>query len=209
MFPDELTLQTPVTKAAPPALSLSIPFPLLQFPLPYHPPPPPSPALKMSDRQGGSGQAPTRPPRPAAPTHPFLRRLHDHAPNSTQLLGFTALVVSGGILLLLTGLTITAAVLGLIFFTPLLVLSSPIWLPIGAVLFVAIAGFLSVCGFAVTVVAALSWMYRYFRGFHPPGSDRVDYARSRIADTASHVKDYAREYGGYLHSKVKDAAPGA
>ncbi|KHN05978.1 hypothetical protein glysoja_046115 [Glycine soja] len=52
-------------------------------------------------------------------------------------------------------------------------------------------------------------MYRYFRGLHPPGSDRVDYARSRIYDTASHVKDYARDYRGYLQSKVKDAAPGA
>ncbi|KAJ6976355.1 hypothetical protein NC653_028468 [Populus alba x Populus x berolinensis] len=41
------------------------------------------------------------------------------------------------------------------------------------------------------------------------GSDQVDYARNRIYDTASHVKDYAREYGGYLQSKVKDAAPGA
>ncbi|KAK9105594.1 hypothetical protein Scep_022438 [Stephania cephalantha] len=47
------------------------------------------------------------------------------------------------------------------------------------------------------------------RGWRPPGSDRVDYARSRIADTASHVKDYAREYGGYLQSRVKDAAPSA
>lgn len=61
----------------------------------------------------------------------------------------------------------------------------------------------------MAVVAAVSWIYRYFRGFHPPGSDRFDYARTRIADTAGHVKDYAREYGGYLHSKVKDAAPSA
>ena len=52
-------------------------------------------------------------------------------------------------------------------------------------------------------------MYRYFRGMHPPGSDQVDYARSRIYDTASHVKDYASQYGGYLQIKVKDAAPGA
>ena len=59
------------------------------------------------------------------------------------------------------------------------------------------------------LVAGLSWMYRYLRGQNPPGSGRIDYARSRIYDTASHVKDYAREYGGYLQNKVKDAAPGA
>ncbi|KAF8389808.1 hypothetical protein HHK36_024327 [Tetracentron sinense] len=106
-------------------------------------------------------------------------------------------------------LTLTATVLSLIFFTPLIILSSPIWVPAGTVLFIAIAGFLSMSGFGVAVLAGMSWMYKYFRGWHPPGSDRVDYARTRIADTASHVKDYAREYGGYLHSKVKDAAPGA
>ncbi|KAJ8772187.1 hypothetical protein K2173_027364 [Erythroxylum novogranatense] len=140
---------------------------------------------------------------------PFLQKLQAHAPNSTQLIGILTFLISGSILLALTGVTVTVAVLGLIFFTPLIIVSSPIWFPIGAVLFVVTAGFLSFCGLGLAVVGGLSWMYRYFRGMHPPGSDRVDYARSRIYDTASHVKDYAREYGGYLQSKVKDAAPGA
>ncbi|KAF3969139.1 hypothetical protein CMV_007030 [Castanea mollissima] len=115
----------------------------------------------------------------------------------------------GSILLLLTGLTVTATVLCIIFFTPLILFTSPIWFPIGAFLFVVTAGFMSLCGFGVALVAGLSWIYRYFRGMHPPGSDRFDYARSRIYDTASHVKDYATQYGGYLQSKEKDAAPGA
>ncbi|KAF8407868.1 hypothetical protein HHK36_007006 [Tetracentron sinense] len=160
----------------------------------------------MADRQPGQGQRTTR---PSDGSGTFLQRLHAHAPNSSQLIGILTLVISGGILLLLTGLTLTATVMGLIFFTPLILLTSPIWVPVATVLFVAIAGFLSMCGFGVAVLAGLSWMYKYFRGWHPPGSDRVDYARSRIADTASHVKDYAREYGEYLQSKVKDAAPGA
>ncbi|WOH03432.1 hypothetical protein DCAR_0622829 [Daucus carota subsp. sativus] len=151
-----------------------------------------------------------RPPRSGQTQgNEFLRRLHEHAPNSSQLVGFLTLVISGAILLFLTGLTITATVLGLIFFTPLILISSPIWVPVGAVLFLAISGILSVCGFGLGSFAAASWIYRYSSGMHPVGSDRVDYARSRIVDTASHVKDYAREYGGYLHSKVKDAAPGA
>ncbi|GAA0150731.1 hypothetical protein LIER_37170 [Lithospermum erythrorhizon] len=143
------------------------------------------------------------------PISAIFHKLQEHAPNSTQLLGLLTLVISGVILLLLTGLTLTAAVLGLIVLAPVVLISSPIWLPIGTILFVVVAGLLSVCGFGVTSAAVLSWLYRYFRGLHPVGSDRVDYARSRIADTATHVKDYAREYGGYLHSRVKDAAPGA
>ncbi|KAK4374628.1 hypothetical protein RND71_005305 [Anisodus tanguticus] len=128
----------------------------------------------------------------------FLRKLlQPHVPNSTQLMGFLTLVISGGILLLLTGLSLTAIILGLIFSTPLIIISSPIWVPIGIALFVAVAGFLSVCGFGVSTWAAGSWVYRYFR-------------RSRnMVDDDSHVKDYARKYGGYLHGKVKDTAPGA
>ncbi|KAK2663574.1 hypothetical protein Ddye_002148 [Dipteronia dyeriana] len=162
----------------------------------------------MADRNPSHTRATTR-PNQSFNANSFLRKLQTHTPNSAQVVGFMTLFISGSILLLLTGLTITATVLGLIFFTPLLIVSSPIWVPLGTVLFLTVAGFLSFCGFGVATVAGLSWMYRYFRGLHPPGSDRVDYARSRIYDTASHVKDYAREYGGYLQSKVKDAAPGA
>ncbi|KAF6160888.1 hypothetical protein GIB67_041942 [Kingdonia uniflora] len=142
-------------------------------------------------------------------TNTFLQKLQGHAPNSTQMIGLLTLVVSGAILLVLTGLTVTTTILGLIFFTPLIIISSPVWVPVGTVLFVMVAGFLSVSGLCVAALASMSWMYKYFKGKHPVGADRVDYARSRIADTASHMKDYAREYGGYLQSKVKDAAPGA
>ncbi|KAJ7956574.1 Oleosin [Quillaja saponaria] len=163
----------------------------------------------MGDRYPSSAQTQraTRPITTSGAT--FLRKLQEHAPNSTQFVGILTLLITGSILLILTGLTVTGTVLGLIFFTPLIIVSSPIWIPVGTILFLTTAGFLSLCGFGFVTVATLSWMYRYVRGLQPPGSDRVDYARSRIYDTASHVKDYAREYGGYLQSKVKDAAPGA
>ncbi|KAK6921105.1 Oleosin [Dillenia turbinata] len=159
----------------------------------------------MTDRQ-----RPTRPTTaPNGGAAGLLRKLQDLAPNSSQLIGLLTLVISGTILLFLTGLTVTISVLGLVFLAPLIVLSCPIWIPAGVVLFFSVAGFVSVFGFGVAVVAGLAWMYKYFRGFNPSGSDRFEYARSRIADTASQVTDYAREYRGYLQSKVKDAAPGA
>ncbi|KVH88638.1 oleosin 1-like [Cynara cardunculus var. scolymus] len=164
----------------------------------------------MSDRSIVAGQL-HRPPRPttAGDGGQFMRTFRQRSLNSTQLMGILTLVVSGAILLLLTGVTITVTVLGLIFFSPIILLTSPIWVPIGALLFVVVAGFLCVCGTGLAAAAAVSWLYKYFRGLHPVGSDRVDYARSRLADTASHMKDYAREYGGYFQGKVKDAAPGA
>lgn len=149
----------------------------------------------MADRE----MTPTQKAQPAA----FTR----HPPN--KLVGFLTIIVSGGVLLLLTGFTVTAAVIGLVLFSPLILISSPILVPIATFLFIAIAGGLSFCGFTVAVAAAVSWLYRYCKGLQPMGSGRVDYARSRIQDTASHMKDYAREYGGCFQSKEKDAAPGA
>ncbi|KAM7267984.1 hypothetical protein ACFE04_010150 [Oxalis oulophora] len=110
-------------------------------------------------------------------------------------------------LLFLAGATITTSILGLIFFTPFIIIFSPIWFPLAALLALSVAGFLSVIGFYAAVIGGSSWVYKYYRGMNPVESDQFDYARSRISDTTSHVKDYAREFG-YLHDKMKDAAPG-
>ncbi|XP_078428387.1 oleosin G-like [Wolffia australiana] len=139
----------------------------------------------------------------------ILRRLVDRSPNSSQVLGFLTLVVSGAILLFFAGLTLTATVLGVIFLTPLAVLTFPLWMPAAAVATVVTVAVVLAGGSGAAVVAAVSWGYKYLRGGHPIGSERLDYARSRIADTAGHVKEYAREYGGFLRGRIKDAAPSA
>ncbi|CAI0400315.1 unnamed protein product [Linum tenue] len=158
----------------------------------------------------GSYPRPNYTPSPAAFLHRvqgWIRRfaLPTNAAPSSQLLGLLTLLITGSILLLLTGVTVTVAFLTLIFLAPLLIVTSPLWVPLAAFAFVLTAGFVAL----VATAGGLAWGYRYYRGMHPVGSDRVDYARSRIYDTAAHVKDYAREYGGYLQSRVKDAAPGA
>ncbi|CAN8258871.1 unnamed protein product [Cochlearia groenlandica] len=136
----------------------------------------------------------------------LLRLLRSHSTTSSKLFGLLSFLISGGTILFLLGVTITAVALGFILFLPLIIVSSPIWIP-G---FVFVGGFLTVTGVLVGTIGVLSWTYRYFRGMHPIGSDHMDYARGRIYDTASHVKDYARDqYGGYFHGKAKDAPPGA
>ncbi|GAU47281.1 hypothetical protein TSUD_94700 [Trifolium subterraneum] len=153
-------------------------------------------------------QSSTQTHRPTSSSSVVFLRKFQTSNSSTQLAaGISTFLITGSIFLLLTGFSIASTLISLIFFSPLIILSSPIWVPVGTFFFLLAAGFLSVCGFGVVSVAASSWLYRYFRGLHPPGSNQVDYARSRIYDTATHVKDYAREYVGYLQSK--DAAPGA
>ncbi|KAK8314480.1 hypothetical protein V6Z11_D01G173400 [Gossypium hirsutum] len=141
-----------------------------------------------------------RPARPTciAPAFTSLQKILSHAPNTTPLLAFLFIFfVSALTLLILTALALSVTVLGFIFFTPLVLFTSPIWLPGCTLLFLTAAGFLLACGFGGAVAAGSTWMFRYFWGMHPPGSNRVGSARTRIYDTASHVKDYV----GYLQSK--------
>lgn len=167
----------------------------------------------MADRHGEGGVASARRPGRTNlddPSTTLLQRVQAHLPNATQVVGLLTLLIAGAALLVLAGLTLTGAVVALVFLGPLALLTSPIWVPFSFALLVVAAASLSFVGFAVAALAAATWAYRYFTGRHPVGADRVDRARSRLADTASHVKDYARrEYGGYLGNRTKDAAPGA
>ncbi|KAI6683355.1 hypothetical protein NL676_029268 [Syzygium grande] len=132
------------------------------------------------------------PPRSSA-THgaSVFHKLHEHAPP-----GSAHLVVADAVLLLLIGLTITAAVVGLILPAPLVIVSSPVWVPvpIAAVLFVAVAAVLSACGFGVIALAGVSWLYKYFTGSDLSGVGRGANART------GHVKDYAGE--AFANSRV-------
>ncbi|XP_057444174.1 oleosin-like [Lotus japonicus] len=146
------------------------------------------------------------PPTPTATTSLLRTLLQERVSNSKQLFGVFTLLITVTISLILTGLTVVVAILGLIVFAPVIIVLSPIWVPACAALFLVTAGFLCTCGFGLVVFAVLTWMYRYFRGLHPPGSDRVSYARYPVYEPASHGGA-----GGYLlHSKVvESAAPGA
>ncbi|KAL1291270.1 hypothetical protein HN51_059817 [Arachis hypogaea] len=150
----------------------------------------------MANRYPYSSQSRSHIPPP--PTT-FLGKLQHHATTSPQLFIFFTLLITTSIFIFLSGLTLVAITLSLIIFFPLIILLSPIWLP----LFIFIFLFLSLFGFGVVIVAALSWAYRYYflKPVHSFGS-------VRIHDSPRRAKPYAREneyeygYGAYL-------APGA
>ncbi|KAK4257317.1 hypothetical protein QN277_006920 [Acacia crassicarpa] len=132
----------------------------------------------------------------------FRHNLGKHAPTPSQIVSLIAICIVAALSLFVAGLTVAGITVALVIITPLIIISSPIWFPVTAIIFLFIAGFLSFCGFAFVVTRALLWTNRYFRGLNPPGSDRVNYARSRIYDSA-------REYGGFFQGKLMDVAPGA
>ncbi|KAK4773376.1 hypothetical protein SAY87_028395 [Trapa incisa] len=161
----------------------------------------------MSDQSPTEHDLPQTPPRPGTTTvtlhHLLPRQIFMRIP------GLLTLAVSGGIFLLLTGVTVAVILVGLIVFSPIILITSPIWVPAAAILFAPVFGLLSFCCLGLAVLAGLAWLYRYLKGSHPPGSYQAELSRRRIYDTARHVKEYASSYGGYLRNKLKDVAPGA
>ncbi|KAH7523570.1 oleosin Ara h 15.0101 [Ziziphus jujuba] len=128
---------------------------------------------------------------------PVSQVLYESAPSSRQTVKFLTASTIAAVLLTLCGLTLTGTVIALILATPLLVLFSPILVPAGIVIFLAISGFAlsGVCG--VTAILALSWIHNYVTGKHPSGADQLDNAGKKISDEAMDMQKRANLHGQF------------
>ncbi|PIM97254.1 hypothetical protein CDL12_30276 [Handroanthus impetiginosus] len=114
---------------------------------------------------------------------------------SHQVAKTTTAITLGLSLMILSGVTLAATVIGLVLATPLLVIFSPVLVPAAVTLFLIFAGFVTSAGFGATASFVLYWMYRYAIGKHPIGADQLDRAQEKIAYAAHDVKERAHEFG--------------
>jgi hypothetical protein len=109
-------------------------------------------------------------------------RRKDPPPNSRQILGLMFLLSAVGFVLLLAGVTLTGTTITVLLATPVVIFFSPVWIPLATVAFFAVSALLGAGAFGVAAVSAVSWVYNYFRGRHPYGSDRVSsYIKPQIS----------------------------
>ncbi|MBA0597767.1 hypothetical protein Gorai_007560, partial [Gossypium raimondii] len=134
----------------------------------------------------------------------MAQKLYDSAPSSRQVAKFLTASTLGTTLLFLSGLTLTGTVIALIIATPLMVIFSPVLVPAGITIFLVTTGFLFSGGCGVAALTALSWIYNYVQGKHPPGADQLDYARNKLASTARDMTEKAKEYGQYVQHKAQE-----
>ncbi|KAL1531189.1 hypothetical protein AAHA92_33897 [Salvia divinorum] len=113
---------------------------------------------------------------------------------SHQVAKTTTAVTLGGSLMVLSGLTLAATVIGLVLATPLLVIFSPVLVPATITVFLILAGFMTSGGFGAVASFVFYWMYRYATGKHPIGADKIDRARDKIAHATHDAKEKADQY---------------
>lgn len=135
------------------------------------------------------------------PTTPVWSEMaHQDQPQKTQLsyqlIKTSTAATIGGSCMVLSGLTLAGTVIALVVATPLLVIFSPVLVPAAITVFLAASGLVASGGFGVSAVSVFLWLYKYVRGQHPVGADRLDRARDKLTGKAMEVKERAAEQIG-------------
>ncbi|XP_077244254.1 oleosin H2-like [Tasmannia lanceolata] len=136
------------------------------------------------------------------PSNGFKSMLPEKGPTASQVIAVITLFPLGGILLTLSGLTLTGTVIGTALATPVFILFSPVLVPAAIVLTLAVAGFLMSGALGITALSSLSWMVNYLRGVRGP--EQLEHGKRRMHEAAGHLglrtgqgmQEKTREGGG-------------
>ncbi|XP_061988716.1 oleosin 1-like [Rosa rugosa] len=104
----------------------------------------------------------------------------------------------GGSLSVLSGLTLTAAIIGLTALTPLLVIFSPVLVAAAVVMVLLATGLFSSGGLGAMAAFVFYWLHSYLAGKHPVGADMLDQVAAKLASGARGIKDRATQSGQHL-----------
>lgn len=105
-----------------------------------------------------------------------------------QMVQASTALTFGGSLSVLSGLTLTAAIICLTAVTPLLVIFSPVLVPAAIAMLLLATGFFSSGGLGVTAAFVFYWLHNYVAGKHPVGADRLDQLAAKLARGASRTE---------------------
>ncbi|KAK6920655.1 Oleosin [Dillenia turbinata] len=131
--------------------------------------------------------------RPQQPVEGIKGLLPEKTPSKSQVLAVITLFPVGGILLVLSGLTLTGSLIGLAVATPLFIIFSPILVPAALAIALAVAGFLTSGAFGITALSSFSWIVNYLRQGKLP--EHIEHAKGRAEETAGQVKEKVKETG--------------
>ncbi|CAM8933809.1 unnamed protein product [Rhodiola kirilowii] len=125
----------------------------------------------------------------------FGHHLSDKSPNTSQIMAVVTLFPLGAFLLILSGLTLAATIIGLAIATPLFILFSPVLVPAALTIFLAVTGFLTSGAFGVTGLSSVSWIVNYIRRMRGSVPESMDYMKRRAGDAVGYLGQKTKEVG--------------
>ena len=118
----------------------------------------------------------------------MLRKLKKHSPGPV---GWVAIIGLAGTLAVVSAIVLTLLAPVLLFFSPILV-------PVGIVLFLCTAGIVTAGGTGLAALLASLWLYRYYKGKHPRGADKLEHVMDRVHEIAEHLEHKGKDVVGQI-----------
>ncbi|KAL6894440.1 hypothetical protein ACP4OV_008538 [Aristida adscensionis] len=134
--------------------------------------------------------------------------IQDKSPSASQALTVATLFPLGGLLLLLSGLTLAGSVVGLAVATPLFLLFSPVLVPAALLIGMAVTGFLTSGALGLGGLSSLTCLANTARQVFQRTPDYVEEARLRVADAAAHAGHKTVQAGHAIQNKAQEAGAG-
>nr|CAA63022.1 oleosin type2 [Arabidopsis thaliana] len=134
----------------------------------------------------------------------YKSMMPESGPSSTQVLSLLIGVPVVGSLLALAGLLLAGSVIGLMVALPLFLLFSPVIVPAGLTIGLAMTGFLASGMFGLTGLSSISWVMNYLRGTKRTVPEQLEYAKRRMADAVGYAGQKGKEMGQHVQNKAQD-----
>ncbi|XP_072980148.1 oleosin Zm-II-like [Typha angustifolia] len=127
-------------------------------------------------------------------------------PTTSQAVTVATLFPVGGLLLTLSGLALTASVIGLALLTPVFLLFSPVLVPAALLMGLAVTGFLTSGALGLGGLSSLACLARTVRGMVSRAPEEMEQAKRRMAEMTAQAGQRTKEAGQTIQSKAQDVA---
>ncbi|PWZ24893.1 Oleosin Zm-II [Zea mays] len=134
--------------------------------------------------------------------------LHDKGPTASQALTVATLFPLGGLLLVLSGLALTASVVGLAVATPVFLIFSPVLVPAALLIGTAVMGFLTSGALGLGGLSSLTCLANTARQAFQRTPDYVEEARRRMAEAAAQAGHKTAQAGQAIQGRAQEAGTG-
>lgn len=134
--------------------------------------------------------------------------LHDKGPTASQALTVATLFPLGGLMLVLSGLALTASVVGLAVATPVFLIFSPVLVPAALLIGTAVMGFLTSGALGLGGLSSLTCLANTARQAFQRTPDYVEEARRRMAEAAAHAGHKTAQAGQAIQGRAQEAGAG-